>query len=204
MSVSQQDNEQSKRSQKTNGRIINSHSTSANIKNRWSTHRIAIYAMFVALTILVSFFSFPIFPLAPFLTYDPSGIVVLIAGFSFGPTAAVIVSILGFAPHLFSNFFGACISILVALALSVPASYIYRKKPTRIGAFAGILVGAFTALVVALACNIVVTPLYAQMSVQEVINMILPILLPFNIIKFTIHGVVTFLIYKPISNIINR
>jgi len=34
--------------------------------------------------------------------------------------------------------------------------------------------------------------------------MIVPILLPFNLMKFAIHGVVTFLIYKPISTLINK
>ena len=94
-------------------------------------------------------------------------------------------------------------AVLVALALSVPASLIYKKNKTRKGALIGIIVGA----VVALASHrrhIIVTPFYAHMTTAQVVALIVPALLPFNALKFTIHGVVTFLIYKPISNLLNR
>ena len=42
------------------------------------------------------------------------------------------------------------------------------------------------------------------MTYQAVAAMILPILLPFNVAKMAIHAVITFLIYKPISNLLNR
>ena len=42
------------------------------------------------------------------------------------------------------------------------------------------------------------------MSMQQVASMIVPILLPFNVAKMAIHAVITFLIYKPISNLLNR
>ena len=43
------------------------------------------------------------------------------------------------------------------------------------------------------------------MTTAQVVALIVPALLPFNAFEsFTIHGVVTFLIYKPISNLLNR
>ena len=57
---------------------------------------------------------------------------------------------------------------------------------------------------VALVSNLIVTPIYAHMTYQAVAAMILPILLPFNVAKMAIHAVITFLIYKPISNLLNR
>ncbi|AKV55421.1 membrane protein [Bifidobacterium actinocoloniiforme DSM 22766] len=185
-------------------RLRDAHSTSIGGSGRWSTKRIAIYALFVALTMVLSFFSFPIFPAAPWLKYDPSGIVVLVCGFAFGPAAAAIVSVLGFLPHLFTNPFGAIISMVVALALSVPAALIYRRMRSRAGALVGIVCGAVLAVLAAIACNVVITPLYAHMSMNAVLAMIVPILLPFNLTKFAIHGVVTFLIYKPISVLVNK
>jgi len=90
------------------------------------------------------------------------------------------------------------------LALSVPAALIYRRHTSRKGALAGIVVGALCAIVAAIIGNLFITPLYAHMSMAAVAKMIVPILLPFNLIKFTLHGVITFLIYKPISNLLNR
>lgn len=182
----------------------NAHSTGVADSGRWSTKRIAMYALFVALSMAVSFVEFPIVPGIEWLKYDPSGIVSLVAGFAYGPAAAVIVSVLGFLPHLFTNPWGTLMAVLVALALSVPAALIYRRNKTRKGAVIGIIVGAIAALAVAIVGNIIVTPFYAHMTTAQVVALIVPALLPFNALKFTIHGVVTFLIYKPISNLLNR
>ena len=182
----------------------NAHSTGVADSGRWSTKRIAMYALFVALSMAVSFVEFPIVPGIEWLKYDPSGIVSLVAGFAYGPAAAVIVSVLGFLPHLFTNPWGTLMAVLVALALSVPAALIYRRNKTRKGAVIGIIVGAIVALVVAIVGNLIVTPFYAHMTTAQVVALIVPALLPFNALKFTIHGVITFLIYKPISNLLNR
>ena len=118
------------------------HTTGAGDQGRWSTKRIAMYALFVALAMAVSFLEFPLMPAAPWLKYDPSGIVCLVAGFAYGPSAAAIVSVLGFLPHIFTNPWGSIMAIGVALALSVPAALIYRRHTSRKGALAGIVVGA--------------------------------------------------------------
>ena len=128
----------------------------------------------------------------------------LIAGFSYGPAAAAIVSVLGFVPHVFMDPWGTLMAVLVALTLSVPAALIYRHVHTRKGAVIGLVVGALLALVAAIAGNLVITPIYTGWPVSEVAAIIVPALLPFNLIKFVIHGVVTFLVYKPISNLLNR
>ena len=180
------------------------HATGVADSGRWSTRRIAVYALFVALAIVTSFIELPIFPAAPYLKYDPSGIVSLIAGFAFGPAAAAIVSVLGFLPHAFTDPWGALMAILVALALSLPASVIYRRDRTRKGALIGIIVGAVVALAAAICGNLVITPIYAHMTVAQVAAMIVPVLLPFNVLKFAIHAVVTFLIYKPITKLLDK
>lgn len=200
MSVSSHSAQQSN----NQSRPDNEHSTGVADSGRWSTKRIAMYALFVALAMAVSLIEFPIIPGVQWLKYDPSGIVCLVAGFAFGPSAAVIVSVLGFVPHLFTNPWGTLMAVLVALALSVPASLIYRRNKTRKGALLGIVFGAIIALAAAIVGNIIVTPFYAHMTTAQVVALIIPALLPFNALKFTIHGVVTFLVYKPISNLLNH
>ena len=207
MSVSSPNNTQNNDAEITSESMTrpdNAHSTGVADSGRWSTKRIAMYALFVALSMAVSFVEFPIVPGVEWLKYDPSGIVSLVAGFAYGPAAAVIVSVLGFLPHLFTNPWGTLRAVLVALALSVPAALIYRRNKTRKGAVIGIIVGAIAALAMAIVGNIIVTPFYAHMTTAQVVALIVPALLPFNALKFTIHGVVTFLIYKPISNLLNR
>ena len=180
------------------------HATGVADSGRWSTRRIAVYALFVALSMAVSFIEFPLIPGVPWLKYDPSGIVCLVAGFAYGPAAAVLVSVLGFVPHVFADPWGSLMAIAVALAMSVPAALVYRRLRTRRGALIGIIAGAVVALAVAIIGTLLVTPIYADMTVEQVAAMIVPALLPFNLAKLAVHGVVTFLIYKPISNLLNR
>lgn len=180
------------------------HATGVADSGRWSTRRIAVYALFVALSMAVSFIEFPLIPGVPWLKYDPSGIVCLVAGFAYGPAAAALVSVLGFVPHVFADPWGSLMAIAVALAMSVPAALVYRRLRTRRGALIGIIAGAVVALAVAIIGNLLVTPIYADMTVEQVAAMIVPALLPFNLAKLAVHGVVTFLIYKPISNLLNR
>ena len=180
------------------------HATGVADSGRWSTRRIAVYALFVAVSMAVSFIEFPLIPGVPWLKYDPSGIVCLVAGFAYGPAAAVLVSVLGFVPHVFADPWGSLMAIAVALAMSVPAALVYRRLRTRRGALIGIIAGAVVALAVAIIGNLLVTPIYADMTVEQVAAMIVPALLPFNLAKLAVHGVVTFLIYKPISNLLNR
>ncbi len=182
----------------------NAHDTGVSDSGRWSTRRIAIYALFVALAIVTSFIEVPLMPAMPWLKYDPSGIIVLIAGFAFGPSAASIVGVLGFAPHLLMDPWGALMAILVALGLGLPSAFIYRSHRSRKAAALGLVVGALVALAVAILGNLIITPIYAKMSVQAVAALIVPALLPFNLIKFAIDGIATYVIYKPVSNLLHR
>ncbi|MFU0528667.1 ECF transporter S component [Gardnerella vaginalis] len=182
----------------------NNHQTYAKNSN-WSSEKIAKYALFVALSMAVSFIEFPLIPDLPYLKYDPSGIVCLVAGFAYGPAAAAIVSILGFAPHLFTNPLGTVMAVLVSLGASVTAALIYKKMHTRKGAIIALLVGSVVAIALAIAGNLVITPLYSpKITVATVASLIIPALLPFNIIKLALHVVVTMLVYKPVSKLLHH
>jgi riboflavin transporter FmnP len=53
-----------------------------------------------------------------------------------------------------------------------------------------------------LLANLVVTPIYTGMPVSAVMALILPVLLPFNVIKAVFNSVLTLMIYKSISRVI--
>lgn len=200
MSISSDSNR--KTSNHTNNQITNNHATYSGT-NYWSSEKIAKYALFVALSMAVSFIEFPLIPDLSYLKYDPSGIVCLIAGFAYGPFAAVIVSVLGFAPHFFTNPFGAIMAILVSLGASVSAAIVYKKIRTKEGAIISLVIGSIVAIALAIVGNLIITPLYAHISVEQVAALIVPALLPFNVIKLAIHCVVTMLVYKPVSKLLN-
>jgi riboflavin transporter FmnP len=65
-------------------------------------------------------------------------------------------------------------------------------------------VGAVVCLAACIGGNLVVTPLYSAVSVDQVAAMIVPILLPFNLLKIAINCVVTFLVYKSVSKLVGE
>lgn len=182
-----------------------SHSTSSQ-SGSWSTRRIATTALLCALSFVLTFVEFPIFPPAPWLMYDPSGIVAFVAALAFGPsTGAVTVVLPWVLKTLFSfNPWGHLMAIVAGVALCVPAALVARRVQGPRGLALGMALGAVCSLVACVIGNIIVTPLYTAVSVSDVIAMIVPILLPFNAIKIALNCVVTVLVSKPVAQIVSR
>ena len=168
----------------------------------WSTKRIAVTALFCAVAAICTLLlEFPILPGVTWLKYDPSGIVALVAGFAFGPSTAAVVSVIPYLVHLAtqSGVYGVIMAILATLSLSVPAALAYRRDTTMRGAVLGMAVGAVVCLIACILGNIAITPLYAGMSADAVVALVVPALLPFNLLKIAINCVVAALVYKPVS-----
>ena len=179
-----------------------SHSTTTG-QGGWSTRRIAVSALFVAAAMVLSFVEVPIFPAAPYLKYDPSGIIVLVAGFAFGPATGAVVGTLMWLPHFFGNPFGALMGVIANLAMVIPAAAIYRARPTRAGSLMGMGVGLVCFIVACILMNLVITPLYAPgTSVSDVAQLIVPVLLPFNLLKGLINCAITQAVYKTVSKLV--
>ncbi len=180
------------------------HATTGTTSGGWSTQRIAICALFVAVSMIASYIEIPVPPVA-WLKYDPSGAVCLIAGLAFGPLTGALVSVLSWMPHVLMDPWGGLMGILCTLALVLPASAIYAKKHTRSGAIAGMVIAGVTVLVVACVANIIVTPLYTpSMTAADVIPLLVPALIPFNVVKVVLNCAVTAIAYKPVSKLIAR
>ena len=108
----------------------NAHSTGVADSGRWSTKRIAMYALFVALSMAVSFIEFPIIRRAvaqirPIRHRLPRRGLRVRTGRSRHRQRARLRAAPVHQP------WGTLMAVLVALALSVPASLIYKKNKTR-------------------------------------------------------------------------
>lgn len=175
-----------------------SHSTHA--ASGWDTRRIAVTALLCAMAAICTLLlEFPILPGVTWLKYDPSGIVALIAGFAFGPATGAVVSVIPYLVHIAtaSGVYGMIMAILATFSLVMPASLIYRRNRTMRGAVLGLVVGGIVCLAACIVGNLIVTPFYTGMPLDAVIALIVPALLPFNLIKIVINCVVFVLIMRP-------
>ncbi len=181
------------------------HSTSTS-KTGWSTRRIATTALFCALSLISSFIEIPIFPPAPWLTYDPSGAIAFVSGITFGPATAVVVIVLSWIVNMLFRFnpYGVLMAILASLTLVLPAAAIYRRNRTTKSFVIACVVGGIISLAACIIGNIIVTPLYTAVDVAAVMGMIVPILVPFNLLKIIINCVICALVMKPVAKAIER
>jgi len=195
-----------------------------------STSRIAKVAILSALSFVLYMFAkfqLPIFP--SFLELHFSHVPALIASFLLGPVDAAVViavKILLKLPFSSTVYVGELSDLIIGLAFVVPPGIIYSKKRSLRGALVGLIAGSVASIIAAILFNIYVAiPFYVQLFFggdfdkiiaicspfapglnRENFNLLysLYIVLPFNLLRCAVMGIITFLLYKRISKIFNK
>ncbi len=172
--------------------------------NTWATRDLVTMALLCAVGVLLSFVEVPLLPGVSFLKFDPSLVPAMVCGFAFGPAGGLSVGVVGALIHgvLFADFTGCIMNILVVFGFVLPASLVYKKSRTYKAAVAGLAISVVGATAMAIAGNLILTPAYMGVPLQTVIDMIIPVFLPFNLIKAVVNSVLTLAVYKAISNLI--
>ena len=154
--------------------------------------------------------SFPIIPLVSFLRYDPKDIIIVIGGFIYGPLSAMIMSVLTSLIEVFYRNAGGNIlidilmNVISTCSLACVAAYFYKKEHSRKGAIKGLIIGALVSVGVMCLWNYIVTPIYYGMPREVVAALIVPGILPFNLIKNAINVLVVIYLYKPLVDLLRR
>ncbi len=172
--------------------------------NTWNTKQLVTMALMCAIGAMLSFVEFPLVPAAPFLKYDASLVPAMVCGFAYGPAAGIAVGTIGAIIHgiMLADLTGCIMNILVVFGFILPAALVYKRSRTYKFAIAGLALGIAGALVMALIGNLTLTPLYMGVPLEAVVEMIIPILIPFNLVKGALNAVLTLVVYKSISNVI--
>lgn len=169
-----------------------------------STRKMARLAMLVAISIVLLTIVHIPFPPAPFLEYAPADVPIFIGAFAYGPwvglALTVIASVIqGVTVSSGSGIIGIVMHICATGAYVLVAGLIYKKVTTKKGAICGLVVGTLVMTTVMVACNLILTPIFLGQPIQDVVKMLLPVIIPFNLMKAGINSVITFLLYKSIE-----
>jgi riboflavin transporter FmnP len=176
----------------------------------YATRRLATMGVLTALSVvLVLLIHFPIIPAAGFLEYDPADIPILICGFAFGPLAGLCVTVIaaviqGVTVSATSGPYGIIMHIIATGVFVSVASLIYRGHKTKKAAVLSIVVGALAMAAVMVPANLFITPYFTGWPRSAVEELLLPGIIPFNLVKAGINGAVTFFIYKSISKLLHK
>lgn len=145
---------------------------------------------------------------ADFLKYEPKDVIIVIGGFTLGPIAALVVSLVVSALELMTisttGPIGMLMNVLSTCAFTCTAALIYKRKHTMKGAVISLAVGVIFMTGVMLLWNYFITPLYEGVPRAVIKEMLLPVFLPFNLIKGCLNMAITLLVYKPIVTALRK
>lgn len=166
-------------------------------------------AMLCALAfVAVAAIRIPLIPIMPFLEYEPKDVIILTGGFLFGPMASVLISVIVSFVEMFTisstGIIGLIMNILSTVAFVCPAAYLYRRYHTMAGAFAGMVAGTLLMTVIMVLWNYLITPIYMGYPREAVVQLLLPAIVPFNLLKGGINTALTMLIYKPLVTTLRK
>lgn len=180
------------------------------LKQSCNTRTLTTMAMLTAISIvLVWLIHFPLFPTAPFLEYDPADIPILVGAFLFGPITGLALTLLvsviqGMTVSAAAGPIGILMHFLATGSFALLAGWIYQRRRTRAGALIATVCGVLAMTTVMAFCNLIFTPIFMGVPRAVVLDMLLPVILPFNLAKAGINGAITYLVYKPMAALVCR
>lgn len=170
----------------------------------------------ISFIIMMLEFPLPFFP--DFLKIDLSDITAVIGGFALGPIAGIGVELIKNLLHLFkttTSGVGEFANFIVGSAFVGTAALYYKIHKSKKGAVIGMLFGIAAMAVVGAFANIfILIPFYSNFmpvdaivalgsavnkAIVSVSTLVIYAIVPFNLVKGVIIGLVTFPIYKKIS-----
>lgn len=179
-----------------------------------------------AIAFILMFFEVPLWFAPPFYKLDFSEVPILIGSFALGPVSGVLMELVKILLHLIfkgtsTAFVGEVANFVIGCAFVLPASLLYKHHKSLKNAILGMVLGAVSlALAGALMNYFVLIPAYsnfyhlpletilemahaANASVNDLKQLILFAVVPFNLLKAAVVSVITLLVYKRVSGVLH-
>ena len=176
-------------------------------KNRsFTPKRMVMLALLAAIAyLMVTFIRIPV---VMFLKYEPKDVIITIGGFLFGPMASFVISLLVSLIEMVTisdtGPIGAIMNLLSTCCFACTASMIYKKNRTMMGAILALLVGTVFMTGAMLLWNWLITPLYLGYEREVVAAMLVPVFLPFNLLKAGLNTAFVLFLYKPLVTALRK
>ncbi len=169
------------------------------------SQRVVIVGVLAAIAFLMmAAVQIPLLPSAPYLTYDPSDAVGLLAGTLYGPGVGVLVVFV--KDILFLLFrargpFGPTADFIAASTFVGVTAWAFRRGsgPFVPRLLQAAVLGTAARVLVMIPVNFVILALQFGMPPAKVARMLLPVIIPFNALKAAINAAVALLIAEPVT-----
>lgn len=173
-----------------------------------NTKKLTAASLLCAFAYIVMLISKIIPEVAGFLQLDLKDVVIVSGGFILGPASALIISFVVSLLELLTvsntGIIGMIMNVVSTAAFCCTAAIIYKYFRTVKGAVASLIFGTIALTVVMLLWNYYITPLYMKVPRDVVVSMLIPVFLPFNLIKGLINSSLTLVLYKPLVKSLSK
>lgn len=143
-----------------------------------------------------------------FLTYEPKDVILTIGGFIFGPIAGLIMSMIVCVIEMFTvsttGVIGLLMNFLASGVFVGVSSTIYWRKKTMSRAIVGLIAGSLSMLVIMLLWNYIMTPIFMGVPREAVLEMFVPLLIPFNLLKAGLNSALILFLYKGVVTALRK
>lgn len=178
-------------------------------RTTYDTKTLVAMAMLTGLAYFVTFLSnFIPLKVAGFLEFDFKDMVIVIGGFLYGPMAAlwmvISVSLIQFLTISSTGVIGLLMNIIATGSFACTASLVYWYRPRFSGAVLGMCTGGVIMTTMMLLWNYAITPMYMGIPREAVVEMLVPIFLPFNLVKAGMNMGATLSLYPTIMRALSK
>ncbi len=143
-----------------------------------------------------------------FLTYEPKDVILVIGAFIFGPLAGIVMSLVVCLVEMVTisttGFIGLIMNFLASAAFIGVSSVIYHRNKKMSRAVLGLIAGSLSMVVIMLLWNYIMTPIYMGVPRQAVLDMFLPLLIPFNALKAGLNTALVLFLYKGVVTALRK
>ena len=174
-----------------------------------NTLKLSLMAMYAAISVLaIIFIRIPIIPATPFLVYDMADIPIILATLTLGLPAGILVLLAVCLIQAFllggDQWVGLVMHFVSTGAMVVIFSAICQHKPTipRLIISAAAATIAMTAVMIPM--NLWLTVEFLNTPRQVVEELLVPAIIPFNLIKAGLNSVLAVVAFKAVSPIFKK
>ena len=169
-------------------------------KKSFSVKEMVLIAMLAAIAYVIM--TLVRIPVVLFLKYEPKDVIITIGGFLFGPMASFVVSLLVSLIEMVTisetGPIGALMNLLSTSCFACTAAIIYKKNRTLKGAILSLVIGSVFMTAAMILWNWLITPIYMGDPRDAVAAMLVPVFLPFNLLKAGLNSAFVLFLYKPL------
>ncbi|HHW49377.1 MAG TPA: ECF transporter S component [Clostridiaceae bacterium] len=175
---------------------------------KFNVNKMVKLAMLAALSIILMLCTrFPILPWAKFLEFEFADVPALIGTFLYGPVEGFIITVVmslvqAFTVSAESGPIGFVMHVIASGTLVLVSGAIYKKVHNFKGAILALIAGSLSMTLIMIPSNLILTTIFLNVPVETVKSMLLPTIIPFNLIKSVGNSAVTVLVYKHVGRIL--